>query len=100
MATVPNVDFSDSVQPDPEPLQFEADISDGPKAGESANHLYGSAAGYRGSYVDRNAMTWWVPEGTAIPLSLEETAAPPPEVGPRRGHARPARRRVPATKFG
>ena len=85
MAKVPNVDFSPANAPDPEELQFEADISDGPKAGESANHLYGSAAGYRASYTDRHAYTWYVPEGTALPVTLEDNAPPPPETDPDQG---------------
>ena len=67
MAEVPSVDRGEPITPAAKPLTFDADISDGPKAGESANHLSGSASGYRASYTDLHSFTWWVPEGEILP---------------------------------
>lgn len=67
MAQVPNVDWGDPITPAVKPLTFDADISDGPKAGESANHLSGSASGYRASYTDLHSFAWWVAQGETLP---------------------------------
>ena len=71
MAQVPNANWAPEPSFDPVPLSFSADISDGPKAGDSANHLSGSASGYVASYPDLHAMAWWTAGETtpAAPLS-------------------------------
>ena len=66
-------------EPEGRPLQFDADISDGPKAGESANHLSGSASGYRASYSDLHSFAWWVPVGGVMP---GDVVAGPPDAPP------------------
>lgn len=64
---VPTLSVGTKVVPASRPLTAEYDISDGPKAGASANHLSGTASGYRATDTDLHSFQWWVAEGDTLP---------------------------------